>query len=64
MHESERLIRPLELWEDPLTGLTLGLLVDPLGEPWRLLLEMHALNTNVEYTRRIHTLSTHVEYTP
>ena len=63
MHESERLICPLELWEDPLTGTTLGLLLDPLGEPWMALLEMHALNTHVEYTRRLHTSNTHVEYT-
>ena len=51
MHESERLIRPLELWEDPLTGTILGLLLDPLGEPWMALLEMRTLNTHVERTR-------------
>ena len=63
MHESERLIRSLELWEDPLAGTTLGLLLDPLGEPWMALLEMHALNTHVEYTRGIHRLNTHLEHT-
>ena len=63
MHESERLIRPLELWVDPLAGTTLGLLLDLLGEPWMAHLEMHALNTHVEYIRRIHKSNTQVEHT-